>query len=59
MGMILSLFNIASSRDMPFGIPQYVQCTQYGLAFVLLCFPFFSLTTQGGSVMHGFPKVHL
>ena len=40
MGLIFSLFDVASSRDMPFGIPQYVQCTHHGLTFVLLCVPF-------------------
>ena len=40
MGMIFSLFGVASSRDVPFGILQYVQCTHHGLTFVLLCVPF-------------------
>ena len=25
-GLIFSLFDIASAREVPFGIPQYVQC---------------------------------
>ena len=40
MGLIFSLFDVASSRDVPFGILQYVQCTHHGLTFVLLCVPF-------------------
>ena len=40
MGLIFSLSDIASSRDVPFGIPQYVQCMHHGLTFVLLCVPF-------------------
>ena len=40
MGLIFSLFDVASSQDMPFGIPKYVQCTHHGLTFVLLCVPF-------------------
>ena len=26
MGLIISLFNVASAEHVPFGIPQYVQC---------------------------------
>ena len=40
LGLIFSLFDVTSSRDMPFGIPQYVKCMHYGLTFVLLCVPF-------------------
>ena len=40
MGLIFSLFNVALSQDVPFGTPQYVQCTHHGLTFVLLCVPF-------------------
>ena len=40
MGLIFSLFDFASSRKVPFGIPQYVQCMHHGLTFVLLCVPF-------------------
>ena len=39
-GLFFSLFNVASFRDMPFGILQYVQCTHHGLTFVLHCVPF-------------------
>ena len=40
MGLIFSLFDIASSIDVPLGIPQHVKCTHHGLTFVLLCVPF-------------------
>ena len=33
-GLILSLFDIASAKHMPFGILQYVQCILHGLTFV-------------------------
>ena len=26
MGLIFSLFDITSAREVPFGIPQYIQC---------------------------------
>ena len=40
MGLIVSLFDIASAQQMPFGIPQYVQRILHGLTSVLLCVPF-------------------
>ena len=40
MGLIFSLFDIASSQDVPFGILQYVQCMHHRLTFVFLCVPF-------------------
>ena len=41
MGLIFfSLFDVALSQDVPFGIPQYAQCTHHGLTIVLLCAPF-------------------
>ena len=40
MGLSFSLFSIASSQDVPFGIPQCVQCMHHGLTFALLCVPF-------------------
>ena len=40
MGLIFSLFNVASAGHVPFGIPQYVQCILHGLTTVLLCVPF-------------------
>ena len=30
-GLIFSLFNVASAREVPFGILQYVQCILHGL----------------------------
>ena len=47
MGLIFSLFNVTSSRDVPFGIPQYVQCTHHGLTFVFFCVPFLFAESQG------------
>ena len=40
MGLIFSLFYVASAREVPFDIPQYVQCILHGLTNVLLCVPF-------------------
>ena len=34
-GLIFSLFNVASAREVPFGIPQYVHCILHGLTGVL------------------------
>ena len=39
-GLIFSLFDVASARQVPFGILQYVQCILHGLTSVLLCVPF-------------------
>ena len=36
-GLIFSLFNVTSAREVPFSIMQYVQCILHG---VLLCVPF-------------------
>ena len=38
--LIVSLFDVASAREVPFGIPQYVQYILHGLTSVLLCVPF-------------------
>ena len=40
-GLIFSLFDIVSARQVPFGISQYIQCILHGLTSVLLCVPFF------------------
>ena len=40
MGLIFSLFDVALPRQVPFGIPQYVQCILHGFTSVLLCVPF-------------------
>ena len=39
-GLIFSLFDVTSAREVPFGIPQYVQCILHGFTSVLLCVPF-------------------
>jgi len=39
-GLIFSLFDVASAREMPFGIPQYVQCILQGLTRILFGVPF-------------------
>ena len=36
MGLIFLLFDVASARQVPFGLPQYVQCILHGLPSVLL-----------------------
>ena len=40
MGLIFSLFDVASAGHMPFGILQFVQCIPQGLTSVLLCVSF-------------------
>jgi len=37
MGLIFSLFNVASAREVPFAIPL---CILHGLTTALLCVPF-------------------
>ena len=37
-GLIFSLFDVALARQVPFGIPQYVQRILHGLTNVLLGF---------------------
>ena len=39
-GLIFSLFDVASARQVPFGIPQCVQCVLLGLTSIRLCVPF-------------------
>jgi len=36
MGLIFSLFDVASAREVPFGTPKYMQCIHQGLTSVLL-----------------------
>ena len=36
-GLIFSLFDVTSAQQVPFGVPQYVQCILHGLTSVLLC----------------------
>ena len=35
-GLIFSLFDVASARGVPFGVPQYIQGILHGLTSVLL-----------------------
>ena len=39
-GLIFSLFDITSAREVPFGMPQYIQCIPHELTSVLICVPF-------------------
>ena len=39
-GLIFSLFDVSSAREVPLGTPQYVQCILHGLTSVSLCVPF-------------------
>ena len=60
--LTFALFDIPSSLDVPFGIPQYIKCMHHGLTFVFLCVSFLSVTAKGvnqGSMIHGFPFVLL
>ena len=47
-GLIYSLFNVASAREVPFGIPQYIQSILQGLTSVLLCVPFIFADSKKG-----------
>jgi len=38
-GLIFSLFDVASAREVPFGIPQYLQGIFHEVTSVLLCVP--------------------
>jgi len=44
MGLIFLLFNVTSAQEVPFGIPQYIQCIVQGLTRVLICVPSSLLT---------------
>jgi len=39
-GLIFSLSNVASAREVPFAIPLYMQCILHGLTTALLYVPF-------------------
>ena len=57
-GLMFSLFDVASAREVPFGILQYVQCILHGLISVLLCVPFIFADSESVTlaVAHdGFP----
>ena len=45
-GLMFSLFDVALAREVPFGIPQYIQCILHGLTSVLLYVPFILLTAK-------------
>ena len=58
-GMIFSLFDIASAQEMPFNIPQYVQCILHGLTSVLLCVLFIFANSESVDLAvarDGFPS---
>jgi len=38
-GLIFSLFNVTSAREVPFAILLYIQCILHGLTTALLCVP--------------------
>ena len=40
IGLIFSLFDVASAQEVPFDMPQFIQCILHGLTSVLLCVPF-------------------
>jgi len=42
MGLIFSLFDVASSKDVPFYQLMYITICYHGLSFVLFCVPAFS-----------------
>ena len=44
VGLIFSLFDVASAGHVPFGTPQYIQCILQGFTGVLLCVPFIVAT---------------
>jgi len=39
MDLIFSLLDIGLAQEVPFGIPQNVQCILHGLTSALLCVP--------------------
>ena len=58
-GLMFSLFDVASAREVPFGISQYIQCILHRLTGVLLCVPFILLTAKSVDlvvVRNGFPS---
>ena len=57
-GLIFSLLDITSSRDVPFRQLQYIQCMYHGLTFVLLCVPVLfadNVRCQFAIARYGFP----
>ena len=51
-GVIFSLFDVASAREVPFGILQYVQCILHELTSVLLCVPLLTVKCVDLVVAH-------
>jgi len=50
MDLIFLLFEIASTREVPFAIPLYIQCVLHGLSTALLCVPFIFVHHNSKSV---------
>ena len=48
MGLISSLFNVASSQDVPFRQPLQLQCSHHGSTKADLCSPLFFLHYRVG-----------
>jgi len=49
-GLIFSLFDIASAREVPFAIPLYIQCLLQGLSTAI---PFIFFTTKSVNLVVG------
>ena len=45
-GLISSLFNVASSRDVPLRQPQQLQCSHHGFTKNYLCYPLYSILSH-------------
>jgi len=52
--LIFSLFDIALAREVPFGMPQYIEYILHGLTSVLLCVPFIFVNSDLVVVRDGF-----
>ena len=58
-GLIFSLFDVASAREVLFGITQYAQCILHGLTSVLLYVPFIFADSKSVDLViarDGFPS---
>ena len=58
-GLIFSLLNVTSAREVPFGILQYAQYILHGLTSVLLCVPFIFADSESVNLAvacDGFPS---
>ena len=49
-GLIFSLFDVTFAQEVPYGIPQYVQCILHGLTSVLLCVPFIFVDSESANL---------